>query len=49
MKNHMKRTGFTLPELLTALVCVGILLLLIDTGFFKRRFEGTGETNELFE
>ena len=28
MKNHMKRTGFTLPELLTALVCVGILLLL---------------------
>ena len=29
MKNHMKRTGFTLPELLIALICVGILLALL--------------------
>ena len=35
MKNHMKRTGFTLPELLTALVCVGILLLLLMPVFSR--------------
>ena len=29
MKNHMKRTGFTLPEFLIALICVGILLALL--------------------
>ena len=32
--------------------CVGMrwdFIAPIDTGFFKRRFEGTGETNELFE
>ena len=38
MKKHLKRTGFTLPEFLVALLCVGVLLLVLVPIFSRGRY-----------